>query len=105
MQDNENNVIAAFKELLSRKLPTFELKAFGSRARGTATENSDLDVLVVVDTLDHDRERYISDCAWEAGFPHDILLMPVVITRDAMLDGPLKESVFIKNVQTEGVAV
>ncbi len=82
-----------------------EVQVFGSRARGDATENSDLDVLVVVDQLDHATEKYISDCAWEAGFPADIVIMPVAITLDTLKNSPLRESVFIRTVYREGIFV
>ncbi|MEW6417821.1 MAG: nucleotidyltransferase domain-containing protein [Nitrospirota bacterium] len=79
--------------------------SFGSRARGDATEYSDLDVLIVVDHLDHAIEKYISDCAWEAGFPEDIIVMPIAISIDMLKNSPIRESVFIKNIYREGVAV
>ena len=55
--------------------------------------------------LDHEIEKYISDCAWEAGFHEDVLIMPVAVSMDAVKNSPLSESVFIKNVYREGVAV
>ena len=60
------------------------------RARGDATIESDLDVLVVVDHLDHEIERYISDCAWEAGFPDDVIIVPIVISFEAIKNSPIK---------------
>lgn len=75
------------------------------RGRGDAIEESDLDVLFVTDYLDHSIERYISDCAWEAGFPEDIVLIPVAISVDRLENSPIRESVFIRNVCREGVRV
>ncbi len=66
MKEKDLKVIEKFKSLVSEKVKIHELRVFGSRARGEATEESDLDVLVVVDNLDHEIERYISDCAWES---------------------------------------
>ncbi|MGD0281984.1 MAG: nucleotidyltransferase domain-containing protein [Dissulfurispiraceae bacterium] len=105
MQEKDFRVIEKFKQLLSQEIQVLELRVFGSRARGDATEESDLDVLVVVDHLDHSVEKYISECAWEAGFHEDILIMPVAVSVDAVKKSPLSESVFIKNVYREGVAV
>jgi predicted nucleotidyltransferase len=36
---------------------------FGSRARGDADPDSDMDVLVIVDDLSPELEDYISECA------------------------------------------
>lgn len=105
MRKKDIRVIEKFKQLVSRKVNVLELRVFGSRARGDATEESDLDVLVVVDRLDSAAEKYISECAWEAGFQVDVLIMPIAVSLDTVKNSPLKESVFIKNVYREGVAV
>ncbi|HLG31273.1 MAG TPA: nucleotidyltransferase domain-containing protein [Candidatus Brocadiales bacterium] len=105
MIDKDLEIVERFKELVSRKVKIHELKVYGSRARGDASPESDLDLLVVVEQLDHSIERYISDCAWEAGFPEDVIVMPVAISLDTLRNSPIKESVFIKNVYREGIAV
>ncbi|MFZ3123256.1 MAG: nucleotidyltransferase domain-containing protein [Thermodesulfovibrionales bacterium] len=105
MREKDLRVIERFKLLVSQKVKVLELRVFGSRARGDASPESDLDVLVVVDHLDHSIEKYISDCAWEAGFHEDVLIMPVAVSMDTVKNSPLSESVFIKNVYREGVAV
>ncbi|GAX59867.1 nucleotidyltransferase [Candidatus Scalindua japonica] len=99
-------IVEKFRELVSQKVKVHELRVFGSRARGDAVAESDLDVLVVVvNDLDHLIERYISDCAWEAGFPEDIVVMPVAISIDAIKNSPIRKSVFIRKVYHEGIAV
>ena len=105
MQGKDLKVIERFKSLISQRVKVHEIRVFGSRARGAVTEESDLDVLVVVENLDHEIERYISDCAWEAGFSEDIVVMPVAISLDTLRNSPLRESVLIKSVYREGVAV
>jgi len=105
MTQNELNILSNFKFLVSQKAKVHEIRIFGSRARGDATEQSDMDVLVVVDRLDHAIEKHISDCAWEAGFAYDIVLVPVVVTTETLKNSPLRESAFVKNVYREGKAV
>ena len=105
MLEKELKIVETFKQLVTRRVKVHEVRVFGSRARGDAAEDSDLDVLVVVDQLDHATEKYISDCAWEAGFPADIVIMPVAITLDNLENSPLRESVFIRTVYREGVFV
>jgi predicted nucleotidyltransferase len=105
MQEKDLRAIENFKQLVLQKVKVLELRVFGSRARGDATEESDLDILVVVDRLDHLAEKYISECAWEAGFREDVVIMPVAVSMDAVKNSPLRESVFIKTVYREGVAI
>lgn len=97
-------IARSFKHLVQQRVRPLEIRVFGSRARGDATPDSDLDVFVVVEHATSDIERYISDCAWEAGFAQDVVIVPVVVGKDR-IDGPLKESVFILNVYREGIEV
>lgn len=94
----------SFKHLVQKRFHPLNIRVFGSRARGDATPDSDLDVFVVVEHATSEIERYISDCAWEAGFARDVVIVPVVVGKDT-IDGPLKESVFILNVYREGIEV
>lgn len=105
MIDQERKVVERFKGLVSEKVKVYEVRVFGSRARGEAATESDLDVLLVVDHLNYSIEKYISDCAWEAGFPEDIIVIPVAITLDMLKNSPIRGSVFIENVYREGIAV
>ena len=81
-----------------------DIRVFGSRARGDSSPDSDLDVFVVVEQATRDIEKYVSDCAWEAGFDQDVHIVPVVVGQDK-INGVLKESVFILNVYREGITV
>lgn len=94
----------SFKHLVQKRVHPLDIRIFGSRARGDAAQDSDLDVFVVVEHATSDIERYISDCAWETGFARDVVIVPVVVGKDR-IDGPLKESVFIINVYREGIEV
>jgi len=103
LNEKETAAVSKFKSLVTKKVSLRDLRVFGSRARGEAKPSSDLDVFVVVDYLDVDTEKYITDCAWEAGFPEDILIVPVVLTTNQLVESPIRESAFIKNIQKEGI--
>lgn len=105
MDTREQRVVDRFKLLLSEKLAIREMKVFGSRARGDATEESDLDVLVIVEFLDHAAEVFISECAWQAGFPEDIVVTPIAMTVDDVERSPMRQSSFVQNVLREGLNV
>jgi predicted nucleotidyltransferase len=94
----------SFKHLVQKRFYPLDIRVFGSRARGDAAPDSDMDVLVVVDHATSEIERYISDCAWETGFARDVVIVPVVVGKDRV-DGSLKESVFTINVYREGIEI
>jgi predicted nucleotidyltransferase len=53
---------------------------FGSRARGTARQDSDYDVLVVTDFIDHRLKRDIIDIAYDEFLETGIDISPVVFS-------------------------
>ncbi|HOZ45254.1 MAG TPA: nucleotidyltransferase domain-containing protein [Candidatus Hydrogenedentes bacterium] len=105
--DNEDRkTLLRLKRLLVERLRVYDVILFGSRARGDAAPDSDMDVLVVVDEaiLDESRE-IVLDCAWEAGFDAGIVVAPVVVSREAWENGPLRASLLAQAVREEGVSV
>jgi len=104
MKRKDLAIARKFKHLVQQRITLLDIKVFGSRARGDARADSDLDVFIVVEQSTHAIEKYVSDCAWEAGFEQNIHVVPIVVGKDR-IDGHLKESVFILNVYREGVTV
>lgn len=104
MRERDLNIVKKFKELVSKKVKILDIRVFGSRAREDFTEESDLDVFVIVEHIDRETEKYISDCAWEVGFSEDVVIVPVVVSKEIMEHGNIKESAFIKNIYKEGIA-
>ena len=101
----EKQVLEKFKELLHWKVKLHALVLFGSRARGDADPESDMDVLVVVDELNRDVWDYVIESAWEAGFEQGIVVVPVVHSRDEWENGPERYSLLAQAIRAEGIAV
>ena len=59
-----------------------ELRLFGSRARGEGHEDSDLDVLVVIDGLESKEAREIAHRSGDALTEHDVLLAPLALSTE-----------------------
>lgn len=102
----EKKVLDTFKTLLSKRISLYKMILFGSRARGDATQYSDMDVLIILDkTPDEQDLDYISDCAWEVGFEHGIVVVPVVFSKDEWENSPERYSLLAKAVEMEGVLI
>lgn len=99
-------IVERFKRLmLERGVPLCKTIMFGSRARGDAEPESDLDVLVIVETLNPALRKTISRCAWEAGFVAGVVIQSVVMSRDQSENGPEQSSLLMLAVEEEGVPV
>jgi len=98
-------IVKRFKELVSQKVKVCRLLVFGSRARGDAEPYADLDLLVEIEHPQPGVRKWISECAWEAGFPSGVVVAPVVYTKDELQRHPARFSCFLKIVFKEGVAV
>jgi len=106
LRESDRKLVERFKSLmLERGVPVLETIVFGSRARGDADPDSDLDVLVILERSNWETETTVSDCAWEVGFDLDILVQPVVKTRHEVENTPQRSSLFMLAVRRDGVKV
>ena len=99
----EKQILETFAHLVRKIVSLLSVVLFGSRARGDAEPDSDMDVLVIVNDLTEEMEDYISECAWEAGFERGIVLVPVVFSRDDWENGPERYSLLAEAIKAEGV--
>lgn len=84
----------------------YQMYLFGSRARGDADPDSDMDVLVVVDgTVTEELEEHVRYVAWEVGLERGVLIAPVVFSRDEWENGIERYSLLALAVECEGVPV
>jgi predicted nucleotidyltransferase len=104
MTAQEQEILTGFKRRLQERLPVDKLVLFGSRARGDADPDSDMDVLVVLNTpVDWTVQKAVSECAWEASVFKNIVLAPIAVYREEWEDGPESSSLLALAVNREGV--
>jgi predicted nucleotidyltransferase len=76
---------------------------YGSQARGDATKESDIDLLVILPSINTNTRKVVSDIAWEVGFEAGKVISTVPTTTDEMRYYAILP--FYKNVKREGIAV
>ncbi len=82
-----------------------EMRLFGSKARGDATADSDIDLLVVVSRIDPVIERRVSDAAFDVGLEYDVLVSPVIVSRTRYEDAVWRISDLAVAIEREGIPV
>ncbi len=79
------------------------VKLFGSKARGDASPDSDLDVLVVVAGERVRAEDAILDIAFDVNLEYDVYISPRVVER-AVFEHPVwRITPFVQALEREGV--
>ncbi len=81
------------------------LVLFGSVARGTAHEESDVDLLVLVDRLATGERARIIDRVATIGFERNLRIVPIVLTDDKWTELSRRELAFPREVARDGVAL
>lgn len=76
---------------------------FGSQARGDATKESDIDLLVILPTIDAKTTRLASDIAWEVGFDAGRVISVIPDTKEQMKRYAFLP--FYRNIKQEGIIV
>ncbi len=107
LNELELMALVDLKQRLSQKFTLHEVILFGSKVRGDAEEDSDLDVLVLIEepkTWDH--RLLVSDCCLEVNLANDTNLSCLVENRaewDACAEHIWMP--FRDNVMREGVSI
>ena len=99
----DRQIVREFQRRLADIVPILDLHVFGSRARGDAVPDSDLDVFIEVEAYTPELRQRISELAWEVGFETDRIISTVVTTRHELEHGAMGANPLVLNIEHEGV--
>lgn len=107
LTESEQAALAQFKTTLQSLLGDnlLSLRLFGSRVRGEGTEESDLDVLVLVQNKDRLLCRRIVEESLEIDLAYDMNLAPTILTAQEYRQNREYGTPFCRNVEREGVSL
>jgi predicted nucleotidyltransferase len=104
VQQNVDAFLAGLRERFGPRLRAVRL--FGSYARGTADEDSDVDLLVLLDHVDPEDDRAVTDLAgdltWQIG---GTVISPLVTSESAFEEWKRRERLTPLEIEREGIAL
>ena len=107
LSSNEEKVIDTFVQQLHARFgqDVIDVRLFGSKARGEAGPDSDVDILILVTRSKYDLKHAILWLAAEISLAYDVLLSTRVIPADAWEKMAQGETLFYRTVHAEGVSL
>lgn len=109
MNEKDKALIEEFKNRLSSDLKTHlkQLIIYGSRAKGDAPEDSDLDVIALVESKTPAIESALNDLIYQVMWDHDFRpIISLKVFGESEFHAALKRGFsFYRNVKKEGIAV
>jgi len=98
-----NKFSSKIKSVLGKNL--FDLKLFGSKSTGKFHDESDIDVLVIVNKRDEQTLDAISDALLDIELEYDSRISPVVLTTVEFLQNQKYQTLFYHEVMRNGVTL
>jgi len=106
LKDNEKKALLELKKRLLERFPDAEIVLYGSKARRDSNEESDIDVLVLLNReVNNTLEEKIFSTAFKIELKYDVIFGTIVYPQK-FWDSPLGKAMPLHwNVDKEGVAI
>ena len=100
---NEEKALNALRASLLKNYRLRDLRLFGSKAKGTDVQDSDLDVMIVLEDYSTVVESEIDDLIFEINLEYDCFITALLFSQKELEWGPLSDSPIYKRIQEEGL--
>ncbi len=105
LSKTETEAILRLKKVLSERYCLLDFRIFGSKVRGAATPDSDIDIMIELEETNPAIESEIDDLVFETNLTFDCFITTIIFSKKELAEGPLGESPIYKVIEKEGVRV
>ena len=105
MEQSVAGVLARFAHVVREQFAdaVIDILLFGSHARSSAHEDSDVDVAVVLEEAGWETRRDIIDLAADIGLAHGLMLSPTVFDRETYERWRVQDRPLTRDIEREGI--
>jgi uncharacterized protein len=103
MKTSKTKILNQIKRIVKDKEPSAKIYLYGSRSRGTAKDNSDWDLLILLnrDDISNEVEREITYSLYDLEFDTGEVISPMIYSEKEW-NSKYKVTPFYQNVMREG---
>jgi predicted nucleotidyltransferase len=104
MKTSKTKILNQIKRIVKDKEPSAKIYLYGSRSRGTAKDNSDWDLLILLnkDDISNEVEREITYPLYDLEFDTGEVISPMIYSEKEW-NSKYKVTPFYQNVMREGI--
>ena len=102
---NEKKALSDLRTTLMKNYRVLDFRIYGSKAKGTDVEGSDLDIMIVLEDHLPLIESEIDDLVFEINLKYDCFIVALFFSRQELEIGSLSESPIYKKVMQEGISL
>lgn len=104
MKTSKTKILNQIKRIVKDKEPSAKIYLYGSRSRGTAKDNSDWDLLILLnkDDITNEVEREITYPLYDLEFDTGEVISPMIYSEKEW-NSKYKVTPFYQNVMREGI--
>lgn len=104
MKTSKTKLLNQIKKIVKDKEPSAKIYLYGSRSRGTAKDNSDWDLLILLnrDDISNEVEREITYPLYDLEFDTGEVISPMIYSEKEW-NSKYKVTPFYQNVMREGI--
>ncbi|MEW6200908.1 MAG: nucleotidyltransferase domain-containing protein [bacterium] len=106
LKENERIALQCLKEMLVARFPDAEIIIYGSKARGDFDEESDIDVLILLECdVDTKLEKEIIELVYDIELEHDVVIGLLMESKDFWNSDLANAMPIHWNIDKEGIVL